>query len=203
LSYGETFIEKGGRLYDSPYKFNGKELDKETGLYYYGVRYYDPKISLWLSVDPLAEKYPSVSPYTYTYANPIRFMDPTGMEGEESRSPDEWIKFSTGEVVRVGDKGGDEKDYVHTIDADGNITTEVLEVKTSYVSDSGTEIPRLIEKSPGKRVYDATPPAIQQVCLLTDLVDIGAKIFSDITGLNEEFISLAAAFFNPKSGLNL
>ena len=47
-----------------PYMFNGKELDTETGLYYYGARYYDPRVSLWLNVDPSAEKYPHVSPYT-------------------------------------------------------------------------------------------------------------------------------------------
>ena len=37
-----------------PYLFNGKELDTETGLYYYGARYYDPRVSLWLNVDPLS-----------------------------------------------------------------------------------------------------------------------------------------------------
>jgi len=77
-SYGETFIEQGGHTYDNPYKFNGKELDPETGLYYYGARYYDPKISLWLSVDPLAEKYPGMSPYNYTAGNPVVFVDYNG-----------------------------------------------------------------------------------------------------------------------------
>ena len=61
-----------------PYLFNGKELDSETGLYYYGARYYDPKVSLWLNVDPLAEKYPNISPYTYVANNPINAIDPDG-----------------------------------------------------------------------------------------------------------------------------
>ena len=62
------------------YKFNGKleqqgnpdysgELDEETGLYYYGVRYYDPQISMWYGVDPKAGKYPNVSAYMYTMGN--------------------------------------------------------------------------------------------------------------------------------------
>lgn len=63
-----------------PYLFNGKELDYETGLYYYGARYYDPKTALWLNTDPLAEKYPNVSPYTYTLNNPIKYIDPDGRE---------------------------------------------------------------------------------------------------------------------------
>ncbi|CAI9430306.1 RHS repeat-associated core domain-containing protein [Candidatus Ornithobacterium hominis] len=61
-----------------PYLFNGKELDTETGLYYYGARYYDPRISIWISVDPLAEKYPDISPYTYVANNPINAIDPDG-----------------------------------------------------------------------------------------------------------------------------
>jgi len=83
LPYGETFIEQKHAGYDNPYKFNGKELDEETRLYYYGARYYDPKISLWLSVDPLAEKYPNMSPYTYTADNPVRFIDPDGRYFDE------------------------------------------------------------------------------------------------------------------------
>ena len=65
--------------------FNGKELDSETGLYYYGARYYDPRVSLWLNVDPLAEK--TMTPYAYTNNNPINLIDPTGMESEDPIGP--------------------------------------------------------------------------------------------------------------------
>src|SRR5690606_22100067 len=63
--------------YNNPYKFNGKEMDRETGMYYYGARYYDPRISIFISVDPLAEQ--TMEPYLYTGNNPIMFTDPTGM----------------------------------------------------------------------------------------------------------------------------
>jgi hypothetical protein len=63
-----------------PYLFNGKELDTETGLYYYGARYYDPKTSIFLNVDPLAEK--TMTPYAYTNNNPIMLVDPDGRSGE-------------------------------------------------------------------------------------------------------------------------
>jgi len=56
----------------------GKELDDETGYSYFGARYYDPNISIWLSVDPLSDKYPNLSSYTYTANNPIRLIDPNG-----------------------------------------------------------------------------------------------------------------------------
>ena len=52
------------RLY--PFVFTGKERDKETGYGYFGARYMDHELTtMWLSVDPMADKYPSISPYAY------------------------------------------------------------------------------------------------------------------------------------------
>lgn len=87
LPFGETMAEQHSLTedYETPFKFNGKELDAETGLYYYGARYYDPKTSIWLSTDPLMEKYPNFNPYAYCYQNPINVIDPTGMEGVDPK----------------------------------------------------------------------------------------------------------------------
>lgn len=70
IPFGETLAEQHSD-WDSPYKFNAREMDNETGLYYYGARYYDPKVSIWLGVNPLTEKYPSISPYIYAANNPV------------------------------------------------------------------------------------------------------------------------------------
>ena len=78
------FIEERNNTWNTPYLFNAKELDEETGLYYYGARYYDPRLSLWMSTDPLQEKYPNISPYCYTVNNPLKFIDPTGMDWVEN-----------------------------------------------------------------------------------------------------------------------
>jgi RHS repeat-associated protein len=80
--------QKGSGDYQNAYKFNGKELDDETGLYYYGARYYNPKDGPgFLSVDPMAEKFPGVNPYTYCMGNPVRYVDPTGMDPESVDYP--------------------------------------------------------------------------------------------------------------------
>ena len=79
LPFGELLVDEHLNSHNSPFKFNAKELDPETGNYYYGARYYDPKFSIWLSIDPLALSYPNWSPYAYTYHNPVRWTDSTGM----------------------------------------------------------------------------------------------------------------------------
>ena len=64
--------------------FTGKEKDSETGFYYFGARYYDPPLSsLFISVDPMADKYPSLSPYAYCAWNPVKLVDPDGEEWKD------------------------------------------------------------------------------------------------------------------------
>ncbi len=79
VPFGEVFLDLRDSDWSTPYLFNAKELDGETGLYYYGARYYDPRLCLWLSTDPLGELYPSFTCYGFTNCNPLRFIDPTGM----------------------------------------------------------------------------------------------------------------------------
>jgi RHS repeat-associated protein len=104
--YGETWIEKKyeNGITDIPYRFTSKELDGETGLYYYGARYLDPRTSRWLSGDPALGEYLPGAPvddearknnqnlpggggifnlvnlHVYHYAgnNPVKYVDPDG-----------------------------------------------------------------------------------------------------------------------------
>ena len=71
-----------------PYKYNGKELDTKKGLnwYDYGAREYDAVLGRFTTMDPMAEKYYAVSPYTYCVNNPIKFVDPTGMLTESPQT---------------------------------------------------------------------------------------------------------------------
>ena len=78
LPFGELLVEEHLNSYNSPFKFNAKEFDAETGNYYYGARYYSPKYTLMLSVDPYANIYPASSPYSYVNQNPINAVDING-----------------------------------------------------------------------------------------------------------------------------
>ena len=78
LPYGELLVDEHSSSEEMPYKFNGKEFDQETGLYYYGARYMNPRTSLWYGVDALAKKYVSTGSYVYCIDNPIRLIDPDG-----------------------------------------------------------------------------------------------------------------------------
>ena len=62
------------------FTFSAKERDPETGLSYFGSRYYSSDLSIWLSVDPQSDKYASLSPYVYCADNPVKLVDPNGEE---------------------------------------------------------------------------------------------------------------------------
>ena len=91
LPYGEEWVDvRSNGYFGSAYKFNGKEKDDETG-----YSYYTDRLSIWLSVDPLADKYPHLSPYAYCSDNPIMRIDPDG------RADDEWDKTVEGKSLII------------------------------------------------------------------------------------------------------
>ena len=84
--YGEALVDEHATSYEMPWKFNGKELDSETGLYYYGARYYEPVLALWYGVDAMAEKYPNMGGSVYCAGNPVKLVDPDGNDWVESEN---------------------------------------------------------------------------------------------------------------------
>ncbi|MES2862780.1 MAG: SpvB/TcaC N-terminal domain-containing protein [Bacteroidota bacterium] len=104
LPFGETMMEQHSYTgdYTNKYKFSGKELDEETGFYYFGARYYNPKFSIWLSVDPLAEKFPNWNPYNYCMQNPINLIDPDGRAPGDPVGPGYYAACNTSRTVGFG-----------------------------------------------------------------------------------------------------
>ena len=111
LPWGEDFVDQRTTSWNAMYTFSAKEKDTETGYSYFGSRYYSSDLSIWLSVDPMADKYPSISPYTYCVNNPMKLVDPNGQWSKSVHH--KMIKTAVNELVRDG--------YVSKKDADAMI----------------------------------------------------------------------------------
>ena len=114
---------------DNLHQYNGKELNTDFGLNWndYGARFYDPATARWNVIDPKSENYKSWSPYNYTFNNPIRFTDPTGMGPETDYYNQSGKKIGTdgvnnGKTVVVTDKK--EIKDIQSADKKGGTTLE-------------------------------------------------------------------------------
>ncbi|MEB3380578.1 RHS repeat-associated core domain-containing protein, partial [Flavobacterium psychrophilum] len=130
IAFGEVLFEEHSSSFKSPYLFNGKELDRETNLSFYGARYLDMKTSLWLNIDPLAEKFPHQSPYAFTDNNPINKIDPDGREATD------WFKDKKG-IIRY-DKDIKTQADVDKVSLGGKYIAAEFNTKTAnYYKDGG------------------------------------------------------------------
>ena len=98
--YGEILRQytTGGNVNDK-YKFTEKERDTETNYDYFGARYYDSELARWLSVDPLADKYPGWSPYNYCLNNPLIIVDPDGMDTTSRAASATYDAYTKNETI--------------------------------------------------------------------------------------------------------
>ena len=83
MPFGELWYNQQASAYNERFKFTGKERDEETGYDYFGARYYSSALPMWLSVDPLSDDYPNITPYAYCSWNPIKYVDPNGREWKD------------------------------------------------------------------------------------------------------------------------
>lgn len=73
-------MKQHGNKVKQPYTYTGREWDRETGLYYYNARYYDPEMGRFISEDPIGFNGGDVNLYAYVGNNPVNFVDPWGLE---------------------------------------------------------------------------------------------------------------------------
>ena len=112
LPWGEDYVNQRLNDFDGVrYTFSAKEKDSETGLSYFGSRYYNSDLSIWLSVDPMSDKYPSLSPYVYCADNPVKLVDPNGedwylLNGEMRHTYEYTSKKAFDEAKRQGKVSG-------------------------------------------------------------------------------------------------
>ena len=163
-------FEERNNIWNTPYLFNAKEFDEETGLYYYGARYYDPRLSLWMSTDPMQEKYPWITSFCYTFNNPIKFIDPDGNDYDEiiddksitfkavifvTKDSYEAAKASAGILNQQSGKWtydfaiqeGDQKTE-YSLNVNFNVTVELAEQREGYPTRHALQ--SALNKNPGE-----------------------------------------------------
>ena len=146
LPYGEPYVDQRTSSYNERFTFTGKaprkgkriplnkiknneQRDEETGYSYFGARYMDHELmTMWLSVDPMADKYPSISPYAYCNWNPVKLVDPDGKAV--------WEVDESGHVKKTSDKGGKNLQTVKY--ANGNVSKFLGSKYHSVMTDLST-----------------------------------------------------------------
>jgi len=151
---------KGMRIPLNKIKYN-EQRDEETGFGYFEARYMDHELmTMWLSVDPMADKYPSISPYAYCAWNPIKLVDPDGKETIEN---DDWYRNNLGDIV-----------WDEAVKEPGD-----LPVDCTYLGEKGVAIN---EKGDVTRVYnsDGTIDDIPQTLPQVDITEKGRSKSAEV-----------------------
>ena len=136
--------------------FTGKERDSETGFSYFGARYYDSDLMTgWLSVDPLADKYPNISPYAYCGWNPIKLVDPDGKEIWIVTGTDDNGDWITEKVSSINDYPNSEQMNVLRKIYENNKGKEVVDeiMKSDKIFTIGEKIDYVTEHSVSEDLY--------------------------------------------------
>jgi hypothetical protein len=202
-----------------PFRFTGKELDEETGLYYYGARYLDPRVSRWLSADPAVGEYIPSAPvneearrrngnlpgmggvynlvnlHVYHYAgnNPIKYTDPDGKWVYNNSSKTIVARTENGDYIFIGSG----KTYTGRID--GIITQNGTIFKTSE-QEGGVLRSTNIVVNEDDGVYSFSFSDLGSVAInsLGDLGKIIINIFNKLMNEGEEEYS--GTYFNKAEG---
>ena len=143
------------------YTYNGKEKDYETGFHYYGSRYYSSELSIWNSTDPLADKYPSISPYSYCGWNPVIFYDPNGEEKVISLNTENGNKIEDNKQIKRAAENYPENENVIHLWAHGRVNEE--------------------GQCMGITIYDVatnSPKSIQSIANFSDFLKNESEIFN-------------------------
>ena len=156
-------MEERNSQFSTNFLFNAKELDNETGLYYYGARYLDPTGAMWLSVDPMWEKYAGMTPYNYCMGNPVKLVDPDGNESSSilqkksnaKRTPNKGYVYNDDEFM-CHERGGCSPASIKTVAEKRGLpiykNTLNQDIKENYGKDISQEFNKVVDKREACRV---------------------------------------------------
>ena len=200
LPYGELLVDEHSSSEELPYKFNGKQFDEETGLYYYGARYLNPMASIWYGVDPLTEKYMSTSGYIYVLNNPIRLLDPNGKDIASAIAETVGtfvISAGASFVEALISNGGNIRMAMRQIDWEGASVDAVVAGATSLIF-SGASTTKLIKKLAETKIGRSNLAKIMTSTVTNMINNISASVIKGEKTLND--IDLKQELFVALSG---
>ena len=153
LPYGEEFVKQLNSMYDERFTFTGKEKDIETGYYYFGARFDNVDLG-FMSVDPMSDKYPSISPYAYCAWNPIKLVDPEGKDLDIPNINQQTHKQSKEDILSLVKDINRNKVIVSD---EGKISLKISEMsKESLSEDKGLLLLKDLVDSKKKFLYEAS-----------------------------------------------
>ena len=172
------------------FTFSAKERDPETGLSYFGSRYYSSDLSVWLSVDPMSDKYPSLSPYTYCADNPVKLVDPDGREitletiykkdanGNDTKEIERYNIRITGKIVDMSRTG------VNTAKARDEIVSQI-ESSFSGVTKKGIPVTTTADFKVARSYKDVGKN--DHVIILSNGVSLGKDYYGCVNKIGGEY----------------
>ena len=185
------------------YTFSAKEKDSETGLSYFGSRYYSSGLSIWLSVDPMSDKYPSLSPYTYCANNPVKLVDPDGREitletiykkdanGNDTKEIERYNIRITGKIVDMSRTG------VNTAKARDEIVSQI-ESSFSGVTKKGIPVTTTADFKVARSYKDVGKN--DHVIILSNGVPLGKDYYGCVNKIGGSTAWVDAKLFKGLSG---
>ena len=220
--YGEIWVEKTANTGTEylPYKFTGKEMDEETGLYYYGARYLDPKYSLWISTDPaLGEYVPAAGKatasdssglpglgglfnpinsnlYVYSLNNPIKYFDPDGKDIHNISFAGVGAKIIAGADISFGVSWDDNGNVALSASLSAGIGVEAsldLPITPSYSVDKDKNINELPGVGAFKFDCDASATGLETSAGAVVGINVDNES-NEITGFNTGMIGGSVTF---------
>jgi RHS repeat-associated protein len=190
LPFGEHFVNERNTAYDERFTFTGKERDAETGYYYHGARFNSSDIG-WLSVDPMADKYPSISPYAYCAWNPVKLVDEDGREITDPPTKKEYETATSKNKHKIskiswGETSGlyptknvhnpKDADLYNTENWDEQKTEELLKARAA-IHFIGTKRNSIVHKS--NCVMKGVAKKLATFHLITNFPNVDAEILND------------------------
>ncbi len=199
--YGEEFVIQWRGSYDERFTFTGKERDAETGYYYHGARFNRSDIG-WLSVDPMADKYPSLSPYAYCAWNPVKYVDPDGETIWIVNEKGEKLLYTTGMSTNGFDKYTSET--IKALNKLSNTKTMGTDLKhvtyKEYLTITITKTDEFSHASVAQYENDTEAVPLEQEILFNPFLGIqdtkSNKVLSPAAGLGHEIGHIFNAWTN-------